>query len=133
MESQEVWNKKASALLFAYVASVCYQHWNTSWNIISPSEECDNRSWGNGRVLLVCTATFAVVMYFKDSYHISSINTTFSFSTPVWYYFNTSNIDIVVIFISSACSNSTVCHFVTPGITANYRVTMIILSIIFKL
>ena len=62
-----------------------------------------------------------------------TINTAFSFSTPVWHYLNTSNINIVVIFISSVSSNSTVCHFVTLGIAANYRVTMIILSIIFKL
>ena len=34
---------------------------------------------------------------------------------PVRYYLTTNNIDIVKIFISSAPSNSTACHFVTPG------------------
>ena len=34
-------------------------------------------------------------------YRISLINTAFSISTPVQYYLNTSNIDMVVIFIGS--------------------------------
>ena len=64
---------------------------------------------------------------------ISSINITSSISTPVRYYLKTNNIDIVVIFISSAPLNSTACRFATPSITAYYRVTMIISSIVFKL
>ena len=66
-------------------------------------------------------------------YHVSSINTAFLISTPVQYYLNTNNIDIVVIFISSGPSNSTIYHFVTPGITANYCVMMIMSSIVFEL
>ena len=38
----------------------------------------------------------------------------------MWYYSNTNNIDIVVIFISSAPSNSTACYFATPDIIAKY-------------
>ena len=53
-------------------------------------------------------------------YRISSINTTSSISTPVRYYLNTNNIDIVVIYISSAPLNSTTCHFATLDIMANY-------------
>ena len=55
-------------------------------------------------------------------YRISSINTASSISTPVWYYSNTNNIEMLVIFISSAPSNSTACHFATPDIIAKYRV-----------
>ena len=66
-------------------------------------------------------------------YRVSSINTAFLISTPVQYYLNTNNIDIVVIFISSAPSNGTTCHFVTPGITANYCVMMIISLIVLEL
>ena len=67
-------------------------------------------------------------------YCISSINTTFVISTPMGYtYMNRSNINIAVISISRAPLNSTACHFTTPDITANYRVTMIISSIVFKL
>ena len=62
----------------------------------------------------------AIWLQEKLAYHISSINTTFSISTPVWYYMNTNNIDIVVILISSAPSNSTACNFMTPGIAAYY-------------
>ena len=58
-------------------------------------------------------------------YCISSINIAFSISTLLQYYFNTNNIDIVVIFISSAPSNSTACHFVSAVIMANYRVIII--------
>ena len=58
----------------------------------------------------------------NSNYHISLINTAFSISILVRYYLNTNNIDIVVIFISSAPSNSTACHFATPGVTANYHV-----------
>ena len=55
-----------------------------------------------------------------DAYHyrISSINTAFSISTPVRYYLNTNNIDIVVIFTSSAPLNSTV--FATPGTSHHF-------------
>ena len=68
-------------------------------------------------------------------YRVSFINTAFLIGTPVpvLYYLNTNNIDVVVIFISSAPWNITTCHFVTLGITANYCVTMIISSIIFEL
>ena len=58
---------------------------------------------------------------FEKKYHISLINTAFSISTPVQYYFNINNIDII-IFISSAPSNSTTCHHATPGIMVNYHV-----------
>ena len=54
-------------------------------------------------------------------------------NTPVPYYLNTNNIDTVVTFISSAPSNSIACHFATPGITANYCITMVISSMVFKL
>ena len=64
---------------------------------------------------------------------ISSIITAFLITTPVRYYLNTNNIDIVVIFISISLSNSTACHFATPGIMANYCVTMIISLIVFDL
>ena len=67
------------------------------------------------------------------TYCISSINATFLISVPVWYYLNTNNTDIVVIFISSVPSNSTACHFVTPGTTAHHRVMMIISSIVLEL
>ena len=60
----------------------------------------------------------------NSNYHISLINTAFSISILVRYYLNTNNIDIVVIFISSAPSNSTACYFVMPGIMANYHVMM---------
>ena len=64
-------------------------------------------------------------------YRISSISTAISISTPVQYiyYLNTNNIDIGVIFIISAPSNSTACRLATLGIMANYCITMIILSI----
>ena len=65
------------------------------------------------------------------SYHISSINTASSISTPVQYYSNKNNIEMVVTFISSASSKSTACHFTTPDIIANYCVTMAISSIVF--
>ena len=45
--------------------------------------------------------------------NISSINTASLISTPVRYYLNMNNIDIVVIFISSTPLNSTICHFTT--------------------
>ena len=81
----------------------------------------------------VLYGTDKVTEYLVDHclYHIFLNNTTFSISTPVQYYLNTNNIDIVVIFISSAPSNSTTCHFATPGIMANYRVMMIISLIVF--
>ena len=66
------------------------------------------------------------------NYLISSISTVFSINTLEWYYLNTNNIDVAVIFISSAPLNSTACHFVSPGITANYHVTMIISLITFE-
>ena len=66
----------------------------------------------------------------RNTVFISLINTTFLISTPVQYYFNTNNIDII-IFISSAPSNSTTCHHATPGIMVNYRV-MVTLSITFE-
>ena len=68
-------------------------------------------------------------------YRISSISTAFSISTPVQYiyYLNTNNIDIGVIFISSAPSNSTAYRLATLGIMANYCVMMIILLIVFEL
>ena len=69
----------------------------------------------------------------KTDYRISLIKTTILINTPVWYYLNTKNIDVVVIFICSAPSNSTACHFASPGIMVNYRVTMILSSIVFKL
>ena len=75
--------------------------------------------------------SFKITMYLNI--HSSLINTTFSISTPVQYYLNANNIDTVIIFISSAPSNSTACHFTTPGITVNYCVMMIISSIPFKL
>ena len=65
-------------------------------------------------------------------YHISSINTTSSISTPVRYYSNINNIEMVVIFISNAPSNSTACHFATPDIIAKYRVTMAVSLIVFQ-
>ena len=68
-----------------------------------------------------------------NAYHISSINTAFWISTPVWYCMNTNNIDIAVIFINSTQSNSSAYQFVTPGITVNYCVTMIISSMVFEL
>ena len=64
---------------------------------------------------------------------ISSINTTSLISTPVQYYSNTNNIEIVVIFISSARSSSTACHFTTPDIIAKYCVTMAVSLIILEL
>ena len=67
------------------------------------------------------------------TYRISAINTAFLISTPVQYYSNTNNIEMVVIFINSTPSNNTACHFATPDIIANYRVTMAISSIVFKL
>ena len=51
----------------------------------------------------------------EEGYHISSINTTSSISI-LGYYSNTNNIEMVVIFISSAPLNSTACHFATPEI-----------------
>ena len=66
-------------------------------------------------------------------YHISSINAVFLISIPLRYYLNTNNIDIVIIFISSTPLNSTACHFVALGITANYCVKMIISLIVFEL
>ena len=49
-------------------------------------------------------------------YRISVIIAASLISTLMWYYLKTNNIDIVVIFISSTPSNSTVCHFATPGV-----------------
>ena len=48
------------------------------------------------------------------------------------YYPNANSIEIVAVFISSASSNSTVCHFVTPDIIVNYSVTMAISLIVFR-
>ena len=81
---------------------------------------------------MLITLTLVTVMLLFNIYRISLINITFLISTPVRYYLNTNNIDIVVNFISSAPLNSTTYHFVTPGIMANYHVTMISM-IIFKL
>ena len=64
------------------------------------------------------TLRFSILFEQMCKYRISLINTAFLISTPVWYYLNTNNIDIVVIFISSVPLNSTACHFATPGITA---------------
>ena len=63
-------------------------------------------------------------------YCISSINTASSISTPVWYYSNTNNIGVVVIFISIAPLNNAACYFTTPDIIAKYRVTMVVSSIV---
>ena len=60
---------------------------------------------------------------------ISLINTTSLIRIPVWYYLNTNNIDIVVIFISSTPSNNTACHFAILDITTSYRVTIISLIV----
>ena len=73
------------------------------------------------------------IMIKSLNYGVSLINTAFSISTPVRYSLNTNNIDIVVMFISSAPSNGAACHFASVGITANYCVTMIISSIVFEL
>ena len=43
-----------------------------------------------------------------NTYRISLINTASSISTPVRYYSNTNNIEMVVIFISNTPSNSNV-------------------------
>ena len=80
----------------------------------------------------VCLCMCVCVCVRMCMYHISSINTIFSISTPARYCLTTNNIDIVIIFISSAPSSSTACHFVTPCITANHCVTMITLLIVFK-
>ena len=53
------------------------------------------------------------VQQYNYTYCISSINTAFSISTPVRYYLNTNNIDIVVINIRNTPLNSTACHFAT--------------------
>ena len=68
----------------------------------------------------------------KYTYHASLFNTASSISTSVRYYSNTNNIDMVVIFISSAPSNSTTYHFATPDIIAKYHVTMAVSLIIFE-
>ena len=68
-----------------------------------------------------------------QQHRISSINTVFSISTPVQYYLNTNNIDIVVIFISSTPLNSIAYHFAILGNTANYRASMIISLIVIEL
>ena len=65
--------------------------------------------------------------FYSDKYHNSSINAAFLISSPVQYYLNTNNIDIVVIFISSTPSNSTTCYF------ANLSITMMISSTVFEL
>ena len=77
--------------------------------------------------------SYSLTRYLCIAYHISLINTAFSFSTPVQYYLNTNNIDIVVIFINSTPSNSTACHFATLDIMENYHVMMIISSIALEL
>ena len=46
-------------------------------------------------------------LWYTLSYCISLFNTVFLISTPVWYHLNTNNIDIIVVYISSALSNST--------------------------
>ena len=73
-------------------------------------------------------------------YRIFSINTTSLIGTPVRCYSNTpvcyysnTNIEIVVIFISSAPLNNTACHFTTLDIIAKYHVTMAVSSIVFEL
>ena len=77
----------------------------------------------------------SISMYtlFCDFYRISSINTASLISTPVRYYSNASNIEMVVIFISSTPSNSTACHFATLDIIAKYCVAMAVSSILFEL
>ena len=72
------------------------------------------------------------VQVVKTEHRISSINTAFLISTPMQYYSNTNNIEIVVIFISNAPSNSTACHFMTLDIIAKYYVTMAVSSIVFR-
>ena len=79
---------------------------------------------------------FCWVMYLTRNCNcicrISSINTASSISTPVWYYSNANNIEMVEIFISNAPSNSTTYYFATPDIIAKYRVTMAVSSIVFR-
>ena len=41
----------------------------------------------------------------EKGYHISLINTVSLISITVWYYSNTNNIEMVIIFISSAPLN----------------------------
>ena len=65
--------------------------------------------------------------FYSDKCHNSSINAAFLISSPVRYYLNTNNIDIVVIFISSTPSNSTAYYF------ANLSITMMISSTVFEL
>ena len=83
--------------------------------------------------ILLVTSDCAGIVINALTYYISLINTTFWISTPVQYYTNTNNIEMVVIFISSTPSNNTTCHFATPDIIANYHVTMAISSIVFEL
>ena len=71
------------------------------------------------------------MLFYK--YHISLINITFLISTALWYYVNTNNIDVIVNFISGKPSNSTAYHFANLGTMENYRVMMIISSIVFEL
>ena len=73
-----------------------------------------------------------LLISYYHMYRISSINIASLISTPVQYYSNTNNIEMVVIFISSAPSNSTACHFVTPDIIAKYHVTMAVSSIVWS-
>ena len=51
------------------------------------------------------------------TYHISLINNASLISTPVRYYSNTNNIEMVVIFVSSLPSNRIAYHLVTPDIS----------------
>ena len=66
------------------------------------------------------------------TYHTFSINTASSISTPVRYYSNTNNIEMVVIFISNTPLNSTAFHFAILDIIAKYHVTMAVSSIVFR-
>ena len=83
--------------------------------------------WGISNIMLNSYSTKelmnnAIIFKIKTYCHISLINIPLLISTPVQYYLNANNIDTVVIFISSAPSNSIACNFATPGITANYHV-----------
>ena len=119
-------------LLFSFISSITFCTSTYNLNVMLPWMLLYSGLISRGKIFVGWIIKSFCRYVFKD-YRISSTNTTSSISTPVQYYSNTNNIDMVVIFISSAPLNSTTRHFATLDIIAKHCVTKAVSLIIFEL